>query len=157
MSRHRASLVLCLLSWSVVACGSLWSRANVGQLKTDVEGLFEQVDTHVSFQSCSMLGTTRTGYCRFDIGNVTLDTIIEKFSLVPVAFENATIAFIDEEFEAGCGSFPLILEGSGGKLYLISGRPQSLRLSNGAAFEYLLLLLNPSSGEGCLQVSYAYG
>jgi hypothetical protein len=104
-----------------------------------------------------MVGTTRTGYCLFVDHDETVEAMIEAYDLEPVALENATIAFIDAELEAGCGSFSSILEGSEGMLYLISGRPLSLRLPNGSAFEYLLLLYSASSGEACVQVSYAYG
>jgi hypothetical protein len=83
--------------------------------------------------------------------------MIQGLGLVSAALENATIAFIDAEFEAGCGSFPWILDGSSGMFYLISGRPQSLSLANGTSFEYLLLVFEESSGEACIQVSYAYG
>jgi hypothetical protein len=32
-----------------------------------------------------------------------------------------------------------------------------LRLKNGGAFEYFILICDPSSGDGCIQVSYSYG
>ena len=157
MRRPWVFFVLCLLAMSMTACGLLWSRANVGALQTDVQTLFEQTGIQISFQNCDMVGTTRTGYCRFIDPNGTVEALIQTYDLEPVALENATIAFIDAELEAGCGSFPSILEGSEGVLYLISGRPLSLRLSNGSAFEYMLLLYSASSGEACLQVSYSYG
>ena len=157
MHKQKVFLVLCLSAMSIVACSALWSRANVGALQTDAQTLFEQSGIQVSFQNCSMVGTTRTGFCRFFDRNGTVEEMIQAFDLEPVPFENATIAFIDAELEAGCGSFPSILEGSEGKLFLVSGRPQSLRLSNGSSFEYLLLLYSASSGEACVQVSYAYG
>jgi hypothetical protein len=157
MARRSATLVAVLMVLSLSACSSLWSRVNVGNLQADVEALFEQTGIQVSVQNCDMVGTTRTGYCRFNDQDGLVEAIIQGFSLEPVLFENATIAFIDAELEAGCGSFPSILEGSEGKLFLVSGRPQRLRLSNGSAFEYMLLLHSNSSGEACLQVSYAYG
>jgi hypothetical protein len=141
----------------ITACSSLWNRANAGALQVDVATLFEQSGIQVSLRDCNMVGTTRTGYCRFRVSDGTADALIQDFNLAPVVFENATIAFIDAEFEAGCGLFPWILEGSNGQLYLISGRPQSISLPNGTSFEYLLLMFDASSGEACLQVSYAYG
>ena len=154
---RRATLVLAFITVTITACGSLWSRANVGALEADVQTLFEQSGIQVSLQNCSMVGSTRTGFCRFDNHGGMAEAVIKDFGLEPVLFENATIAFIDAEFEAGCGSYPSILEGSEGKLFLISGRPQSLRLPNGSAFEYMLLIYSVSSGDACLQVSYAYG
>jgi hypothetical protein len=138
-------------------CSSLWNRANVGALSSDVASLFEQFKLDVSLKDCSMIGSTRSGYCRFQDSNGDTASLIQAFHLVPVALENATISFIDAEFEAGCGSYPWILDGSGGELFLISGRPQSLSLANGTRFEYLLLVFEESSGEACVQVSYAYG
>jgi hypothetical protein len=157
MSRVNRALAPIVLTLIVSSCSSLWNRANVNTIKGDIEALLDRNGVQVDLQNCTMVGSTRTGMCRFrhDVG--AADAIIQALHLDPVLFENATVAFIDAELEAGCGSYPNILEGSGGMLYLISGRPQSLRLSNGTAFEYLLLLYNPSSGEACLQVSYAYG
>jgi hypothetical protein len=154
---RRTTLLLALLTMTITACGSLWSRANVGALEADVQTLLDQSGIQVTLQNCNMVGTTRTGFCRFDNRGGMAEAVIKDFGLEPVLFENATIAFIDAELEAGCGSYPSILEGSEGKLFLVSGRPQSLRLPNGSAFEYMLLIYSVSSGDACLQVSYAYG
>ncbi len=148
------SLFILLL---LVGCESSWNRANVSALQTDLETLLSTQGIEISLQTCSMVGTTRTGYCRFTEESHMAEDIIQAFDLSMVPLENATIAFIDEELEAGCGSIPSILEGSEGRLYLISGRPQQLRLPNGSAFEYMLLLYNASIGQACVQVSYAYG
>ena len=149
--------VVFIIGLLIPSCSSLWNRANVGALQSDLESLFEEMDLEVSLQECNMVGSTRTGYCRFQDKDGISDGMIRGFNLIPVALENVTIAFIDAEFEAGCGSFPWILDGSSGEFHLISGRPQSLNLANGTSFEYLLLVFEDSSGEACIQVSYAYG
>jgi hypothetical protein len=146
-----------LLNLLLGACGSLWNRANVAPLEADLSSLFMRADTQPDFQICRMVGTTRTGFCRFKDDGSQIEIVIDHFNMVPIQLEHSTVAFIDAELEAGCGSFSWILEGSGGILYLVSGRPSSLRLSDTAAFEYLLLVYEASSGEACIQVSYAYG
>jgi hypothetical protein len=150
-------LVLAIVLPVLAACGSLWNRANVGGLHSDLQDLLAGMNIEVELEGCSMIGSTRSGYCRYQDETDASESIIESFQLHPVPLENATIAFIDTEFEAGCGSFPWILDGSSGELYLLSGRPQSLSLSNGTRFEYLLIVFEQSSGEACIQVSYAYG
>ena len=149
--------ILFIAGLLISSCSALWNRANVGALQADIESLFGQVDLEIPLQECNMVGSTRTGYCRFRDPDEISVRLIQRLDLAPVALENATIAFIDAEFEAGCGSFPWILDGSSGEFYLISGRPQSLSLANGVSFEYLLLVFEESSGEACIQVSYAYG
>ncbi len=139
------------------SCSPLWNRANVGGLRSDVETLFTQKGIEVALQECSMVGSTRTGYCRFHDTAGAIDALIQDYNLDGLAMENATVAFIDAEFEAGCGAFSWILEGGSGRLFFISGRPQSLKLPSGSSFEYLLLTFDESSGEACLQVSYSYG
>ena len=41
--------------------------------------------------------------------------------------------------------------------YWITARPPQLALKSGGQFEYLLLIVNEATGEGCVQVSYSYG
>jgi hypothetical protein len=148
---------LSVLTLILAACGSIWSRANVGALQSDLDSLLAGVEVDVQLQECSMVGSTRSGFCRFQAKDGAATAIIEGFNLLPVNLENATIPFIDAEFEAGCGSYAWILDGSGGELHIISGRPQSLTLSSETRFEYMLLVYESSSGEACVQVSYAYG
>ncbi len=149
-------LLSCFMLMSA-GCDTLWNRANIGGLQSDLGSLLEGMDVEIVLQECSMIGSTRSGYCRFHDADGASAGLIQQLDLVSVPLENATIPFIDEEFEAGCGSYPWILDGSSGELYLISGRPQSLILANGTSFEYLLLVFEQSSGEACVQVSYAYG
>lgn len=152
-----AGILLALLMVSGTSCSALWNRANAGALQSDLQSLFEGVGIGVSLEECRMIGSTRGGFCRFQDAEGTSTAMIEAFNLLPVPLENATIPFIDTEFEAGCGSYPWILDGSSGELYLISGRPKSLVLPGGTSFEYLLLVFEGSSGEACIQVTYAYG
>ncbi len=157
--QHPRSVLLTLPIFALilVSCGSAWNRLNAGGLERDLETLLTQAEIEVDLQGCNMIGTTRSGYCRFQDSDGDATTIIQAFHLHQVVLENATVPFIDAEFEAGCGSFPWILDGSGGAIHIISGRPDVLMLSTETSFEYLLLVYEPSSGEACLQVSYAYG
>ena len=150
-------LPLSIFALFFTSCGPAWNRLNVGGLERDVESLLTQADIEVDLQGCNMIGTTRSGYCRFQDADGDAAAIIQAFNLHQVVLENATVPFIDAEFEAGCGSFPWILDGSGGAFYIISGRPEVLVLPTDTSFEYLLLMYEPSSGDACLQVSYAYG
>lgn len=155
---HKAFRILSLCTLITLAgCDSAWNRANVGALEADLETLLSVQGIEIAFRNCNMVGTTRTGYCMFTDESDAVRDIIRAFDLQMVPLENATIAFVDEELEAGCGAIPSVLEGSDGVLHLISGRPQQLRLANGSSFEYMLLLYNAGIGQACIQVSYAYG
>jgi hypothetical protein len=43
------------------------------------------------------------------------------------------------------------------RVYESARRPETLRLANGTAFEYLLVSFRQDLGTMCIQVSYAYG
>jgi hypothetical protein len=60
------------------------------------------------------------------------------------------------EIEQGCGSVEGFTAESSAQIYESARRPETLRLANGTAFEYLLVSFRQDLGKMCIQVSYAY-
>ena len=123
MVKRQTGQFLLLLSFVVSGCSSLWNRANAGPLQSDLVTLFSHHGIQVSLQDCRMIGTTRSGFCRFKDEPEAVEALITEFKLAPLMLENATVPFIDAELEAGCGSFSWLLEGSAG--HTVSGQRQT--------------------------------
>jgi hypothetical protein len=107
-----------------------------------------------------MIGSTRSGFC---LGAMQLD----QAEAVAQALE---LTATQVNLDAPATDLPMASEGLQGCLdpevfpavnglpaWWISGRPAQLSLETGGQFEYLLIVLNATTGQGCVQVSYAYG
>lgn len=103
-----------------------------------------------------MLGATRDGECSLRLAPSAAGALIRglKLEAIPAdAAATSSLSLLVRLKGPGCAaalSGPIERHG-------IEGRPASLRLMGGSAFEYLLLSFDPRSQRACLQVSYAYG
>jgi len=128
---------------SLAACERLWDAANRGGAEKDAAALLARHGVVVKDLACRMEGTTRTAAC--------------SGSLSPADAEKAASALglgsLDERAlgrgDVGCIGLPW-RRGAW-------GRPASLRLANGSAFEWLVLAVDPATGRACLAFSYSYG
>jgi hypothetical protein len=122
-------------------------------LRSDVVEVLVLTDADQVDLTCTMVGTTRTGYCLFEADAELVERFGTEFALNELE-PGASLLF---EAQVGCLT-PEAL-GDVGRLRAqgVSGRPESLVLSDGQQFEYLLLLYDPVTDQVCVQVSYTYG
>lgn len=141
-------LILWVCTLALVGCASLWSRGNRALLRSDLQALLGH---EVELRDCEMLGTTRTGYCRFEAVGMDLPGIRSNLGLVEV-----DLGAPDQEAETWLNerACPSLKEF---RVYRSERRANQLKLANGTAFEYMLLFIPDNGGEACVQVSYAYG
>jgi hypothetical protein len=146
----------CLLAAS---CGPLWDRANRIPFQEDVAEVLSAAGTHVVLTDCHMEGTTRTGHCAVEGGSQVAATIAASLKMgdprvVGVSDDSLLPTFLRD---SGCipDYPPDVLDEV--LAYLVSGRPDQLRLADGGQFEYFLITTVPTQDTVCLQASYAYG
>lgn len=108
---------------------------------------------------CRMLGTTRDGALEFTASHGQIDSLVRGLNLKPVepgSEEEASLKRIESSspypWPAKDAPAEAALE-----RYTSARRPKELVLKNGTAFEYLILIFNPSSGRALARLSYAYG
>lgn len=110
--------------------------------------------------TCHMIGQTRTGVCSGEISTEQAARLAASLELTPSPgdpLDPATVPIPAGDRDGGCLG-PVAWPGLAGlRAWWAGGRPASLALSSGGQFEYLLLVIDPSTGAGCIQVSYAYG
>jgi hypothetical protein len=107
-----------------------------------------------------MIGTTRSGYCVLELDEAGGLAAARALGLEPGKVDlndPATVPPAVAEGMAGCLSPEVLGLVDGLRVYWIGGRPDSLQLQSGSRLEYLPLILHPDAGQGCVQVSYAYG
>ena len=107
-----------------------------------------------------MIGSTRSGYCLGEMQPEQAEAAARALELTATQVDlnapNAGLPMASEGTQ-GCldpDVFPVV---DGLPVWWISGRPAQLGLETGGQFEYLLIVLNTATGQGCVQVSYAYG
>jgi hypothetical protein len=145
---------------TLLACNFLWNSANRNTLEFDVKEALDPATTAQLDLKCSMIETTRSGYCLFDANENQIKEIAAGLDLDYrlASFENiGTIPPVVSEGKVGCLDENLFSQVDGLPAYSIGGRPDQLSLTSGGQFEYFLLLFNPETGQACAQVSYAYG
>jgi hypothetical protein len=109
---------------------------------------------------CRMIGTTRSGYCAFEAGEAGVHAVATELGLASGSVQPHDLSAIPPvaaEGAVGCFSPEMMERADSLPVYWIGGRPDSLRLQSGGQFEYLVLILDPDTGQACVQVSYAYG
>jgi len=152
----RLGILLLILT---AGCDALWNAANRGSLERDFKTLSQSCGVRVTLTRCRMLGTTRNGACEFTASHGQIDSLVRGLNLKPVepgSEEEASLKRIE-------ASSPYSWSGAAGPdpsslVRFASGRrPRELVLKNGAAFEYLILYYNPTSGRALARLSYAYG
>jgi len=154
---------LCLngvIGLTLLACNFLWNSANRVPLESDVKEVLDPATTTQLDLKCSMIDSTRSGYCLFLSNQAQIQEIAARLDLdyrVASLENNVTIPPVVSEGEVGCLAEDVFGQVDGLSAYYIGGRPDQLSLTSGGQFEYLLLLFNPGTGQACTQVSYAYG
>ena len=140
-------------------CDVLWNAANRGGLERDMKALASSSGVRVTLTKCQMLGATRDGACEFTASQGQIDSLVRGLNLKPVepgSEQESFVKYIESSspysWSAAAGSDP-----SGLVRFASGRRPRELVLKNGAAFEYLILYYNPSSGRALARLSYAYG
>mgnify|MGYP000901144348 CR=1 FL=1 len=148
-----SSALQCLL---LIGCEPLWSAANRSRLEADVRHILKTAAVMPQHLECRMVGTTRNASCSLRMTPTETASVIRTFALASIHSSSESpspLARLVAHAGPSCvasASVPLAAFG-------IAGRPTSLRLPSGSAFEYLLLTINESTGEACVQVSYSYG
>jgi hypothetical protein len=149
-----------VIGLTLLACNFLWNAANRNPLESDVNQVLDPGNSARLDLKCSMIETTRSGYCLFAANEEQVEEIAARLNLDyrTASFENPeTIPPVVSEGKAGCLDVDVFGNVDGFPAYYIGGRPDQLSLADGGQFEYLLLLFNPETGQACAQVSYAYG
>lgn len=145
-----------LASLLLVGCDSLWDAANRPRLEADVRELFKTAGVVPRHLECRMVGSTRDAFCSFRMSPPESASVIHALGLELVQSspgEASALARLAAHAGPNCavsGAAPPATFG-------IEGRPGSLRLPGGSAFEYLLLTLDERTGQACVQVSYSFG
>jgi hypothetical protein len=105
---------------------------------------------------CRMLGSKRDASCTLQMSPSETASVIRALALKTIrslSEDPSSLARLIADAGPSC------VAGSSSELAIfgIAWRPNSLRLPSGSAFEYLLLTINESTCQACIQVSYAYG
>ena len=144
----------------LVSCASMWNLGNRSSLEADVLDVLRPASMDRLSLECRMIGTTRSGYC---VGEISLEDAealalalglessqvdLENLDRAPPLAAEGLVECVDPEAFPGVDGLPA---------YWIAGRPPQLGLVSGGQFEYLLVIVNAATGQGCVQVSYAYG
>jgi hypothetical protein len=148
--------VLCSL---LLAC-DLWTLANRTPLTTDVNELLSTAATTPLDLTCNMLEGTRSGYCLFTADEEMVEEMAARLELdarIASLADRSTVPPIVTDGETGCLDPGIFGSVDGLPAYWLGGRPDQLSLADGSQFEYMLLLFNNATGQGCVQVAYAYG
>ncbi len=152
-ARHLCCGLACLL---LTGCASLWTVTNRSGLDADVRELLKTADVEPQHLDCRMVGTTRKAACSLRLSPPQTASVIRALALASIQTSSETsspqaglVAHAGPSCVADT-SGPIATFGRG-------NRPSSVRLASGTAFEYLLLTINKSTGQACVQVSYAYG
>jgi hypothetical protein len=145
MTDRRALPLLLLLASA--GCEFLWNAGNRGALKRNVGELLERHGAARGELDCSMIGTTRGGWCVSRIAEDRVVLIARGLALDSGA--------ADPDAEGACRGAGFGVDGD--RLYRSARRAPSLKLQDGSAFERLSLYYRPTDGSFCVEVSYAYG
>ena len=143
----------CLLA---AGCGLLLNVANRSGLESDVRKILKKAAVVPRQIDCRMVASTRDGACSFSITRSEAEAFIRALkleSIISSSESGSYLAHLVSQLGPSCvagGPADLVTLG-------IAGRPKSLRLPSGSAFEYLILTINESTGKACLQASYSYG
>jgi hypothetical protein len=149
-----------VIGLTLLACNFLWNSANRVPLESDVKEVVDPEATAQLDLNCSMIDSSRSGYCLFSSNQAQIEEIAAGLDLdYRLAFfeNNETILPVVSEGRVGCLDENVFSQVDGLSTYYIGGRPVQLSLTSGGQFEYLLLLFNPETGQACTQVSYSYG
>jgi hypothetical protein len=139
-----------------MGCEPLWNAVNRSALKSDIRAILKPAGVVPQQLECRMVDSTRAGSCSVSLTQAETDAVIRALALERVP-ASANVSSPLARLVVHAGQSCAAGEPKPLAIYGLSGRPKSLRLSSGSAFEYLLLTINKSTGQACLRVSYAYG
>lgn len=140
----------------LTGCESVWTITNRSGLEADVRELLKPAAVDPQYLDCRMVGTTRKAACTLRLSPPETAAVIRALALesIPTSSEiSSPQAGLLAHAGPSCvaeTSRPIVRFGLG-------NRPNSLRLSSGTSFDSLLLTINKSTGQACVQVSYSYG
>jgi len=157
--RVRAFLGL-LLALTNAGCGVIYSRSTATGLERDLSLLHGGSGFTDTAPGCGAIEGTRSGYCLYETNEPEVGSLVGRLGLSPVTLDasgaGAGVAPASE-LVAGCLSQPGFENPRRLVAYESERRDERLRLENGTAFEYLLVLFDPVGGGMCIQAAYAYG
>jgi hypothetical protein len=140
----------------LTGCAPLWNAVNRSGLESDVRQLLKTAAVVPQHLYCRMLDSKRDASCTLQLSPSETASVIRALALKSIhSLSDPPTSLARLNADAG----PSCVAGSASELasFGIAGRPNSLRLPSGSAFEYLLLFSNESTGQACIQVSYSYG
>ena len=153
-------VVLGLSGAGSARCESMSSALSRGAPENDVCGLLLRADIRVETMTCRMAGMTRDAVCGFAATPGQAEGIATGLGMTAVAAPGPgeTTA---TEFARSTGRASVLAvalrDGTRVRVWMIAGRPASLRTRNGSAFEFAVLYYDPARHIACLELSYAYG
>ena len=151
---------LAILPVLLVSCASIWNLGNRSSLEADVLEILPPASSTGLSLECQMIGTTRSAYCLGDISDDEAAAWAQSLAMESFRVrlgDAASVPPLGAEGPVGCLSAEVFPGVDGLPAFWVGGRPPELALGSGGQFEYLLLIVNAATGQGCLQVSYAYG
>jgi hypothetical protein len=156
MRKIMVTFSLSLLCVLIAGCGLVWQSVQGAALDSDLTQVFEANGLERRELQCRMVDSTRTGFCVLDATEEDAAQLISRLSLVLREAGDVHGNVPSWEIEQGCGSVEGFTAESSAQIYESARRPETLRLANGTAFEYLLVSFRQDLGKMCIQVSYAY-
>jgi len=138
----------------LAACTPLWNAANRASLHSDVQALLAGAGASPQDLQCRMVATSRDGECHFRAGPQAARSLAQRLSLVPILVSSDTASAALARSVAPAELRAILSQSA---TFGIAGRPVSLRLGSGSAFEYLFLFQAPDRQTLWIRVSYAYG
>lgn len=160
LERAVRQMVLLLLLPAITGCSPVWGGLNRTPLETDVREVLTKASQDPPELECKMIGTTRSGFCTLEQDDDGALAWAQGLGLDPRLVDldsPETVPPVAAEGKVGCLSPEVLEHVDGLPAYWIGGRPDVLALQSGGQFEYLLLVVDPDTGQACMQVSYAYG
>ncbi|MBK9063207.1 MAG: hypothetical protein IPL89_08430 [Acidobacteria bacterium] len=151
--RSRPAAVAALALGALVGCARAWDFGNRAGLLSDVTALLAAHGVTPRNLDCRMEGTTRDASCSFRAPAAEVEALARALALeqVDLAADSRSPLFRLVALAPGrCGARGVPASGA-------AGRPASLRLKSGRAFEFLVLFHADGAEEACLFLSYAYG
>ena len=158
--KHSLALLLIALVLMNTGCGLIYSRSTSVALERDLSLLYGEPGLTDTAPGCAVIDSTRTGFCIYETSEAEVAQLVDRLGLHSIVLdENGVGSAVAPEAEVSSGC----LSQSGYEnprrlvVYESERRADALRLEDGTAFEYLMVMFEPVRGGMCIQASYAYG
>ncbi|MDD4954778.1 MAG: hypothetical protein PHP17_01920 [Candidatus Omnitrophica bacterium] len=163
--------IIVSICFIAAGCNYLWNVLNRDALKKDIIELTLQCGVKISKPDCSMIDSSRQGYCKFTATEREITALVNGLKLNKVRagltaddlVRNMDIGNKHDNkiwgLEQTLKPFDIykVKDRATIKAFLISGRPENLHLKSGRAFDYFLLYYDNVSSKACIFVCYSYG